>query len=324
MPLYIHGTGNISPQQTWGGQFGFQQRMDARMSAVEPDYAPFVDQKVLRRMSRIIKMGVASAMMALQESSVAVPDVIITGTGYGCLEDTGVFLSKMISNKEEALNPTPFIQSTHNTIGSQIALLLQCQGYNQTYAHGAFSFENALQDAMLHALENPNQQLLIGGIDEITDFSFQILHRFEYFHGKPIGEASVFIVGSGVKRADSKACIHDLATIYKPDRTDLRTRMREVSSFMPAVDLIVTGTFVEDDLLRTLCAELFPGVLTLPFKSYCGEFPVAGAFGLWTAIQLITSKPIDGVNPGNDSVKNILVLNESLGTHYSLIAVSAC
>ena len=63
--------------------------------------------------------------------------------------------AKMVDSNESALNPTPFIQSTHNTIGSQIALLLQCQGYNQTYTQRAFSFENVLLDAILELKENP-------------------------------------------------------------------------------------------------------------------------------------------------------------------------
>ena len=52
------------------------------------------------------------------------PDAIITGTGLGCLEDTEKFLTAMVTNKEEFLTPTSFIQSTHNTVSAQIALLL--------------------------------------------------------------------------------------------------------------------------------------------------------------------------------------------------------
>ena len=47
------------------------------------------------------------------------------------------------------LTPTSFIQSTHNTVGGQIALELQCKGYNFTYVHGSNSFESALLDAKL-------------------------------------------------------------------------------------------------------------------------------------------------------------------------------
>ena len=58
-----------------------------------------------------------------------------------------VFLRKMIEFEEKMLSPTAFIQSTHNTVGAQIALLLKCHHYNNTIVHRAFSFENALTEA---------------------------------------------------------------------------------------------------------------------------------------------------------------------------------
>src|SRR5688572_30199929 len=134
MQVYIKGTGNISPQHTWGENLLLSSPLSYsgnRLGCIEPDYGQYIDLKHIRRMSRIIKMGVASAAMALQEAGISRPDGIITATGYGCLDDTAVFLNKMTELNEQALNPTPFIQSTHNTVGSQIALLLQCQGYNQ-------------------------------------------------------------------------------------------------------------------------------------------------------------------------------------------------
>ena len=138
--------GNISPQKTWDDETLLTKPLvyqGNRLATYEPDYTKYIEPKQLRRMSRIIKMGVTAGSMALKNAGLPIPDGIITGTAYGCLDDTGIFLKKMIENKEHALNPTPFIQSTHNTIGSQIALLLQCQGYNQTYTQGAFSFENS-------------------------------------------------------------------------------------------------------------------------------------------------------------------------------------
>src|SRR6187401_270737 len=174
MAVYIKGMGNISPQKTWGDDPLLADPSDysgSKLSCIEPDYGQFVDVKQMRRMSRIIKMGVAAGTRALREAGVTTPNGIITGTSFGCLEDTGVFLTKMIENRENALNPTPFIQSTHNTIGSQIALLLQCQGYNQTYTQRAFSFEHSLIDAILELKENADQHMLVGGVDEITSYS---------------------------------------------------------------------------------------------------------------------------------------------------------
>jgi 3-oxoacyl-[acyl-carrier-protein] synthase II len=184
MTIYIQGMGNVSPQKTWGDDTSLSSPLSYagdKLRCVEPDYNSFVDARQIRRMSRVIRMGTAAAFMAMKEAHVARPDGIITATGYGCLEDTGIFLSKMTGNEEAALNPTPFIQSTHNSIGSQIALLVQCQGYNQTYTHGAFSFENAILDAMLQLSEEPQRSLLAGGIDEITPLSHQIQSRFGIF-----------------------------------------------------------------------------------------------------------------------------------------------
>ena len=97
-------------------------------------------------MSRIIRMGVAAAMECLQEADVKKPDAIITGTAYGCLEDTGLFLAKMVENNEEMLTPTAFIQSTHNTVGAQVALMLSCHHYNNTFVHRGFSFESYISN----------------------------------------------------------------------------------------------------------------------------------------------------------------------------------
>ena len=121
--IYIRSTGIIAPQGGPGARSpsepGARPPLErgTRMRAVEPDYAKLIDPKVIRRMSRIIRMGVAAALECLNG---ATPDAIITGTAYGSLEDTTVFLKRMIDNKEEMLTPTAFIQSTHNTVGAQI------------------------------------------------------------------------------------------------------------------------------------------------------------------------------------------------------------
>jgi len=143
--MYIRATGNISPQKTFGHLPLLAEPVEYsgnRLACIEPDYKTFIDAKLIRRMSRIIRMGVAAAMECLQEAGVKVPDAIITGTAYGCLEDTGLFLTKMVQYNEELLTPTAFIQSTHNTIGAQIGLMLQCNNYNNAFVHRGFCLES--------------------------------------------------------------------------------------------------------------------------------------------------------------------------------------
>jgi 3-oxoacyl-[acyl-carrier-protein] synthase II len=152
MTIYINGTGCISPQETaQGGPLLATPREyeQVRLATVDPDYKQWIDVKQIRRMSRVVKMGVGAAHLSMEAAGITNVDAIITGTAYGCLDDTGVFLTKMVNQHEEMLTPTAFIQSTHNTVAGQIALLLGCNGYNNTFVHRGFSFENALLDAIM-------------------------------------------------------------------------------------------------------------------------------------------------------------------------------
>ena len=83
----------------------------------------------------------------------------------------------MVNNGETFLQPTHFIQSTHNTISSQIALFLDCTAYNSTYVHGAVSFEHALLDAFTQIKLGYIDNALVGGHDELTEDYFTILSK---------------------------------------------------------------------------------------------------------------------------------------------------
>lgn len=351
MTIYIKGMGNISPQRTWGDDDLLSSPLSytgTKLNCVEPDYASFIDAKQIRRMSRVIRMGIASAAMAMKEAGVPMPDGIITATGYGCLEDTGVFLSKMVGNKEEALNPTPFIQSTHNTIGSQIALLLQCQAYNQTYTHNAFSFENAVLDAMLQLSEEPRRSLLVGGIDEITGQSHEIQSRFGIFRkqsndslqlfsersGTLNGEGSAFFVLSGIQGESEIASINALTTLYKPLYAELTEGVRSLLSqagvTLTEVDFILSGKSgdsISDSHINRLCGDLFTTTPVGAFKHLCGEYPVASAFACWLAARMLKIQRVPEIVTSQyegQQINNILLINQYFGTHYSLILLKAC
>lgn len=350
MALYIKGMGNISPQKTWGEESLFKPvgYNEDRLKCIEPEYSQWIDPRQLRRMSRVIKMGVAAGSMALKDAGITVPQGIITGTGYGCLDDTGIFLTKLVENKEQALNPTPFIQSTHNTIGSQIALLLQCQDYNQTYAHDAFSFESALLDAMLQLNETPERKILIGGVDEITEASHAIQKRFGIFNksenslqlfnrpseGILNGEGSAFFVLSGEKSETDKVSVEALTTFYKPDEESL---VKGIQDFLKAsslksedIDLILLGKSGDqksDEKVDRISSSLFSSNAIGYFKQLCGEYPTASAFALWLGARIIQEQTIpDGIvsKKVNKPLKNILIYNQYFGTHHSLILLHAC
>lgn len=349
--IYIKGIGNISPQKTWSDDALLAEPLiysGDQLKCHEPEYTKYIDPKQLRRMSRVIKMGVAAGSIALKKAGITVPNGIITGTSYGCLEDTGIFLSKMIENKEHALNPTPFIQSTHNTIGSQIALLLQCQGYNQTYTQGAFSFENSLLDAMLELKETPAQSLLVGGVDEITTISHTVLKRFEIYRktsesnlnlftsreeGTLHGEGAMYVVLSGEKE-DSKVSVEGIATLYKPDSSALKKGIQQFleSNSVKAsdIDLVLLGKSGDPKLdakTEEISSALFPSSSVGLFKHLCGEYPTASAFAFWLASRILEENYLPEVvvsRKKDRSIKRTLVYNPYFGTHHSLILLNKC
>jgi 3-oxoacyl-[acyl-carrier-protein] synthase II len=352
MQVFIKGMGNISPQQSWNDEGLLTQAFDYRgnrMRCIEPVYEEWIDPRQLRRMSRIIRMGVAAALMALKEAQVKTPDAIITGTGYGCLEDTGTFLTKLVELKEVSLNPTPFIQSTHNTIGSQIALLLQCFGYNQTYSQQWFSFENALQDAIMLVQETPGMQVLAGGVDEITDISHIIQSRFGIYRqrvtstlnifrdkdrGTINGEGAAYFVLTGLHDTSCIAQIRGVQTFFKPRQTEMENGISDfvqrcVSPKQP-VDLVLvgkSGDAATDADLDKMVKQLFPASGLACFKHLCGEYPVASAFAVWMAARILAERHIPEVAVYKEvsrPVRNVLVLNASFGTYYSLILLTSC
>ena len=171
MEVYIQGIGLISPQETYSTESFLENIVEhdtEMLNSVGPVYKEFINPIQLRRMSRLIKMGISTAKISLADAGVEMPGAIISGTGLGLMEDTEKFLMSVLDNNEEFLTPTAFIQSTHNTISGAVAIALKCNNYNNTYAHRGFSFESALLDGILLVNDGDADNILIGGFAEIT------------------------------------------------------------------------------------------------------------------------------------------------------------
>ena len=64
MKIYIRATANISPQETFGQVPFLMKPVEYTgnvLKVIEPDYKDIIDAKLIRRMSHIIRMGVAAA-----------------------------------------------------------------------------------------------------------------------------------------------------------------------------------------------------------------------------------------------------------------------
>lgn len=153
------------------------------------------EMNLRRRMSRVVKSGVAAGIESLLEfGDRTAVEAVVTATGLGCIADSEKFLDSLIANEERMLNPTPFIQSTFNTVGAQIALLRGLHCYNTTYTNRWTSFENALTDAALRIGAGLSRAVLVGAFDETTPSAGIILQRLGMAQQGGWGESSVFFV----------------------------------------------------------------------------------------------------------------------------------
>jgi 3-oxoacyl-[acyl-carrier-protein] synthase II len=350
MKVYIRSSACISPQKTFGtANFlpDIVEHQGTRLKAIEPDYKEFIDPKLIRRMSHVIKMGVTTAKACLNAANVKMPGAIITGTAFGCMEDTVTFLTRIIEQEEELLPPTSFIQSTHNTVAAQIALMLQCHSYNNTFVHKGISFESALFDAIMLLKEKQTDNILVGGTEEMVDTSFKVLTRLGLYKRFPVsnlslfnskskgtigGEGAAFFLLSDKASTDNMAELTDVQTFYKPKSIEAA-----ITGFMQTngltvnnIDLVVTGRnsdIVNDAIYDNLESSLFKNTPLANYKHLCGEYPTSSSFALWLVANIIKKQEIPIV-VGDKSLKNVtpktvLVYNHYQGKYHSLMLVSA-
>ena len=134
----------------------------------DPDFREVISPLEARRMGRLLKRAVWCSAKALKDAGIDLPDAVITATDYGCMENSEAFLGGVLDPEAGALSPTRFMQSTHNTIGSLVAIRLGCHGYNTTYSHAGNSLKSALDDAHLQIGLGDIDTALVGWYDERT------------------------------------------------------------------------------------------------------------------------------------------------------------
>jgi 3-oxoacyl-[acyl-carrier-protein] synthase II len=355
MKTYISGMGNISPQKTFDNRdFLSDLKLPNTnlLSCIEPDnYEQFIDARLLRRMSRIIRMSYTAAKICLDDARIKVPDAIITGSGMGCLEDTEKFLNSIYENDEKLLPPTPFIQSTHNTIGAQIALMLQCTNYNLTYSQRGASFENALSDALMLLNESAYQQVLVGGFDEMTPNQMVLYNRLGFYKkeivanlklfesgtpGTLAGEGNAFFLLSSEEKNESYAVLRDVDFFNYP--ADTGFIIEKTNHFLHTNQLtareigLCIGGYNGDTNLDKIYNEVFSiafkNTPRAAFKHLCGEYHTASSFALWLAGNILRRNYIPEavrLTPVRTGlIKNILIYNHYRNRNHSLILLTSC
>lgn len=350
--MYIRSASCISAQETFNNGLFTEaplQYNELILPIAEPSYKGFIDAKQLRRMSKVVRTGVTTALRCLQDAGVEEVDAIVSGTSYGCMQDSEKFLKSLVLQDEQALSPTEFIQSTHNLVAAQIALALKCHKYNTTYAHRGFSFEHALIDAMLLLNEGQSTNVLAGSADEMTEFTYNVLRRLGLFKQSPVanlelidsntrgsiaGQGGAFFLLSGNASVNDYAVIDGIELMYKaPVVADIKNDIERFFSAQQIsiddIDLIIAGKNgdrTQDMFFDDVGAAVFSNVPVINYKQLCGEYPTSSSFALWLAANIIKQQklPVYFSNTIIEKPNRVLIYNCYQAKYHSLMLLSKC
>ena len=270
-------------------------------------------------MGKIMRRAIVTAMKAMQNSGITNPDAIITGTGLGCIENTELFLDQLCREGEEMLKPTYFMQSTHNTISSLIAIKTKCHGYNSTYSHKAISFDSALLDAFVQMRLGDANNVLVTGNDEMTPSYFKILQRTGYIGQTgqvTAGEASVAMMLT-TDAADTLCEIENVRLSL--GNVSLEGLLEKSDAVMMGYNGSTLNDAVYDEMRKDM-----PVIPVLQYKNLFGECYTASALGLYAAAHILHTATVPSAmrRDGNDSpldIHRLLFVNYSDGQGYSAI-----
>src|SRR5688572_25927780 len=260
---FINGVGIITPQKTFDPEVFLSEisQYDKNvLTCILPDFKAYINPIQMRRLSRMLRIGLSTAIICLRNSKITLPDGIITATGYGFLDETAKFLRELLDQKEKQLTPTYFMQGTSNALAGLVALTIKCMGYNNTYASKGIAFENAMTDAMMQLNGNASLNLLIGSYDEDAEIQYNASVRASHFktefvnnlslfdtstRGTIQGEGSAFFMLSGKSSASTLCLMSDMDVVYKPEGTELQDAL---GNFLATnrlnpddIDLIING-----------------------------------------------------------------------------------
>lgn len=346
---FINGMGIISPQRTYevadllSEVVSYEQNV---LTCITPDFKTYIAPAQMRRLSRMLRIGLTSSILCLKEAAITSPDGIITATGYGFLDETEKFLREILERQEKQLTPTFFMQGTYNALAGLVALSLKCTGYNNTYVSQGFAFENALDDAVLQLRNNPEGNYLVGAYDEAAQVQYITGTRAGYYKKDSIsslrlfesetsgtiqGEGAAFFCLSGKRSASTAGELVDIQTEYKPTPSEIQASLlsflKRNSVETDEVDLWINGASGDrerDHIVNELDISSLKNVPQARYKHLSGEYCTASSFALWLATSILKLQQIPDVVKFHSSnyranVNTILIVNHYLGRNYTFV-----
>lgn len=340
--LYIHQSACICHQPTFNevDLDNVYPSVNNLVHAIEPRYDN-VPLGQLRRMGRALRMGVGAGMHLLSKNQV---DGILVGTANGGIEDSIMFLNQIMEYEEGRLTPTHFVQSTYNAIAGTMGLITKNKNYNATHVHRGLAFENVLLDAVMLLRENPNNQYLVGGVDEISERNHRLVSLAGWYRKDPVenknlytsgltgtlpGEgAAMFIVNNKPENAQLKLTALKMVNTLHADEIEhqLRLFFEENKIDSTQIDLFLQGENGDSRLVKFYerAERALPrSVAVGRFKHLTGEFQTVTAIATWIAGYFLKTQHIPHHVFKNDAVinklKKILLYNNYQGAQHSFM-----
>lgn len=342
--MYIYDALVISPQATFSEPEWMQQLRvleGLKYQALEPDYSGSIKPAQLRRMGKALRMGVGCGAVLLEKHGPV--DGILIGTSEGGLEGCIQFLNQIVDYDEGTLTPTNFIQSTPNALAGQLALMSGCTAYNVTHVNRGLSFENALIDALMLFEEGKAGRLLVGSVEEISAYNFniewaagnykeEVLSNGELLNsgtrGTVAGEgAALFILDAEAHPGAVR--VADVLTRTAPEAGEMQHLCEQLlrrngleAGEVDAVLLGVNGDAEGDAGYYQVAEACFSHSAWWAFKPWVGEYPTATGFALKMAFDALQGKEVPDemvLRKGQGPAQTVLIYNHYKNFQHSLI-----
>lgn len=296
---------------------------------VDPDFRQFISAGEARRMGKLLKRALATSLSALSEGGIEHPDAVITGTGFGSVENTEFFLDAMVREGESLLKPTQFMQSTHNTTSSLISIHTKSHGYNSTYSQKHLSFDSALYDAWLQFRLGRIHSALVGAHDEMTPVFHTFMRKAGFLSECAIcSEAAVSVLLSDEPSEKSLCSLVGVWIKSRPSSAQVCGqigKMLEENGLKPEdVGAVMTGmNGSEADSDYAFLSDVLPQAARLRYKPIFGDCFSAPALGVYAAIQCLARGQVPACLTSDDTPRpcgqSLLVVNIAERRHLSLV-----
>ena len=341
--FYIHQMSCISPQQTFSNIHleTVNDAQENQMKVIEPSYKD-IPSGILRRMGKAVRIAVGAALPIIKQQL----DGIIIGTANGGMEDCIKFLNQIVDYNEGMLTPGNFVQSTANSVAAQLGLTQLNNGYNTTHVHLGWAFENALLDVSMLINEYPENNYLVGSVDEISNYNVNINFLDGWYKTTHVSNQDLYkthsngsIAGEGAAmftvnlKAESALAKVDAIHIF---RTENETTVKEQLDIFFAknnvqnleIELLISGENGDARLSKyynTIENAFEPNVSVARYKHLIGEYPTSSSFALWLACHILHVQNVpQSILKKNQkkTYKKCLLYNTGRGDQHSFILVS--